>query len=113
MSRLLKRGTTQRSHAARHRRIRKLEQRADGSDTDRAQLRADVEAIKAALLVMGAPLDGEIPAELTCAVVSGSRGPVTLDAGGQTVIAGLDPDQPGDVVEIWRAIRDRAGLAAS
>jgi hypothetical protein len=96
-----------------HRRIRSLERRADDSEAERAQLRADVRDIKAALLTMGVPLDGEIPAELTCAIAAGCRGPVTLDVAGQTVVAGLDPDRPGDVVEIWRAIKTVASKQAS
>jgi hypothetical protein len=96
-----------------HRRIRSLERRADESDGERAQLRADVRDIKAALLTMGVPLDGDIPAELTCAIAAGCRGPVTLDVAGQTVVAGLDPDQPGDVVEIWQAIKTVASKQAS
>ena len=90
---------------ARHRRVRRIERRVDECDADRARIREDIREIKAALLVMGAPLEGDIPPELSCAVISGARGPVTLDVGGQTVIAGLDPDQPGDVIEIWRAIK--------
>ena len=108
MGRLLRRATAQRSHQARHRRIRSLERRADESDTDRAGIRKELREIRACLLVAGLPIEGEIPAELTCAVISGCRGPVTLDVGGQTVIAGLDPDRPGDVVEIWRAIKSVA-----
>ena len=38
-----------------------------------------------------------------------AAGPVTLDVDGQTVIAGLDPDRPGDVIEIWRALKGLAG----
>jgi hypothetical protein len=96
-----------------HRRIRRLELRADDADAERATQREEIRAIKAALLVMGAPLDGEIPAELTCAITSGRGGQVTLDVAGQPVLANLDPDQPGDVVEIWRAIKDRVGAQAA
>ena len=86
-----------------------LECRVDECDADRARIREDIREIKAALLVMGAPLEGDIPPELSCAVISGCRGPVTLDVDGQTVIAGLDPDRPGDVIEIWRALKGLAG----
>ena len=68
-----------------HRRVRRLEFRVDDCDADRARIREDIREIKAALLVMGAPLEGDIPPELSCAVISGCRGPVTLDVGGQTV----------------------------
>jgi hypothetical protein len=99
---------------ARHRRIRRLEFRVDAGDADRAQIREELREIKACLLVMGAPLEGEIPPLLTCAIISGSGGPVTLDVDGKPVIANLDPEHQGDVVEIWQAIRHRAGgLAAS
>ena len=92
-----------------HRRVRRLELRVDDCDADRARIREDIREIKASLLVMGAPLEGDIPPELSCAVISGCRGPVTLDVGGQTVIAGLDPGRPGDVIEIWRALKGLAG----
>ena len=81
----------------------------DSVAADRARIREDIREIKACLLVMGAPLEGDIPPELSCAVISGCRGPVTLDVGGQTVIAGLDPGRPGDVIEIWRALKGLAG----
>jgi hypothetical protein len=113
MSRLLRRGTAQRSHKARHRRLRSLERRAGGWDATQARLLKDVREIKAALLVMGAPVEGEIPAELTCAIISGCGGQVTLDLDGTPVIASLDPGQPGDVVEIWKAIKDRVGAQAA
>jgi hypothetical protein len=96
-----------------HRRIRSLERRAGESDTDRAGIRKELREIRACLLVAGLPIEDEIPSELTCAVISGCRGPVTLDVGGQTVVAGLDPDRPGDVVEIWRAIKTVASKQAS
>lgn len=96
-----------------HRRVRRLELRVDDCDADRARIREDIREIKAALLVMGAPLDGEIPSELTCAVISGCRGPVTLDVDGQAVVAALDPDRPGDVTEIWRAIKGIASEQAT
>lgn len=94
---------------ARHRRIRRLELRADDSEADRAQLRKDVREIRACLLILGVSPEAAVPPELTCAVMSGSAGPVTLDVDGQTVIAGLDPGRPGDVIEIWRAIKGVAG----
>jgi hypothetical protein len=97
----------------RHRRLRSLERRAGGWDATQARLLKDVREIKAALLVMGAPIEGEIPAELTCAIISGCGGQVTLDLGGMPVIASLDPGQPGDVVEIWKAIKDRVGTQAA
>jgi hypothetical protein len=113
MSGLLRHGIMRRSHKGQHRRIRSLERRADEGDADRARIREELRDIKACLLVMGGSLDGDIPAELTCAVASGSPGPVTLDVGGQPVVAGLDPGEPCDVVEIWRAIKTAARQAAS
>ena len=107
MGRLLAHGIRQRSHTAKHRRLRSLERRADEADGDRARLNAEVKAIKAALLVMGAPLDGDIPPELTCAIAHGA-GVVTLETGaatGEKVVALLDRNRPGDATEIWRAVR--------
>ena len=70
-------------------------------------MRAELRDMKAALLVMGAPLEGDIPPELTCAIAHGA-GVVTLEADaatGEKVIALLDRNRPGDATEIWRAVR--------
>ena len=105
--RLLRSARWQARRQGRHRRIRSLERRADESDIDRAQQRAELRDIQAALLVMGAPLDGDIPAELTCAIAHGA-GVVTLEtdaATGEKVVALLDRNRPGDATAIWRAVR--------
>ena len=109
MSRRLLRGITQHSHSkARHRRLRSLERRADTADADRALLEQRVGGIEAAMRMMRAPLDGDVPAELASAIAYGHRD-VTLEVAGETVMAGLDAEKPGDVVEILRAVRRFAG----
>ena len=105
--RLLRSARWQARRQGRHRRLRSLERRADQADTDRAQQAAELRDIQAALLVMGAPLDGDIPPELTCAIAHGA-GVVTLETGtatGEKVVALLDRNRPGDATEIWRAVR--------
>ena len=105
--RLLRSARWQARRQGRHRRIRSLERRVDVCDSDRAEMRAELRDMKAALLVMGAPLDGDIPAELTCAIAHGA-GVITLEtdaATGEKVVALLDRSRPGDATEIWRAVR--------